>query len=76
MYQVTETFNTTHDKDEALATALSTILAKEPAEKCEIIDNETGEVLFVYEHGNVDYMAGDFAKALINAVVDSLRENE
>lgn len=47
--------------------AAITAITKQTNNELEIIDNETGIILFHYVHGTVKWMDGDFAQRLVNS---------
>lgn len=59
---------TTTDKRDAVKTAKAVLQLKECLGynfSIDITDGETGEVLFTFNHGNVEYIEGSFARLLI-----------
>lgn len=53
-----------NSKDILLGAAYNAMRCYSNEESLLITDNDTGEVLFQYEHGAVKWMDGDFARAL------------
>lgn len=47
--------------------AAITAITKQTNNELEIIDNETGTILFHYVHSTVKWMDGDFAQRLVNS---------
>lgn len=59
---------TTTDKRDAVKTAKAVLQLKECLGhnfSIDITDGETGEVLFAFNRGNVEYIEGNFARLLI-----------
>lgn len=59
---------TTTDRRDAVKTAKAVLQLKEVIGfnfSLDITDGETGEVLFTFNHGNIEYIEGDFARLLI-----------
>lgn len=61
------TYATTNKRD-AVKTAQAVLQLKECLGynfSIDIIDGETSEVLFTFNHGNIEYIEGNFARLLI-----------
>lgn len=59
---------TTTDKRDAVKTARAVLQLKESLGynfSIDITDGETGEVLLTFNHGNIEYIEGNFARLLI-----------
>lgn len=57
---------TTTDKQDAVKTVRAVIQLKNVIDiSLDIVNGETGEVLFSFRRGNVEYIDGEFARLLI-----------
>ena len=70
MYNITDHFTTPkREYKDAIDHAIDWMLSNDTGACCEIIDGDTGELLFQYKNGNVDYIEGGFARDMVNAIV-------
>ena len=59
------TYEDEHDKVGCFAKIKSILMGCSSPKKIIITDNSTGELLFVFEQGNVEYMQGEFAERFL-----------
>lgn len=70
MYNITDHFITpTREYQHAIDHAIDCMFFHDTMSRCEIIDDDTGELLFDYKNGNVEYIEGSFAQNIINAFI-------
>lgn len=77
MYNITDHFTTPKRKyQDAIDHAIDCMLSKDSGASCEIIESDTGELLFQYKNGNVDYIEGGFARDMINAIAHNCGQSQ
>jgi hypothetical protein len=70
MYNITHHFIThTREYQHAIDYAIDSMFFHDTNSRYEIIDDDTGELLFDYKNGNVEYIKGSFAQNIINAFI-------
>ena len=69
MYNITDHFTTPkRNYQNAIDHAIDCMLSNDRGASCEIIDGDTGELLFQYTNGNVEYIEGGFARGIVGAI--------
>lgn len=70
MYTVVDRFETDYEvTQELIAHVVDCIFCDDGSRaQCEVVDGNTGEVLFTYRNGNVTYIEGEFAKQILRFI--------
>ena len=69
MYNITDHFTTPkREYKDAIDHAIDCMFSNDTGACCEIIDGDTGELLFQYKNGNVEYIEGGFARGIVGAI--------
>lgn len=77
MYNITDHFTTPkREYQDAIDHAIDWMLSNDKGVCCEIIDGDTGELLFQYTNGNVEYIEGGFARDMVNAIVHNCERSQ
>lgn len=57
-------------REDIVASALGIVVENSAETTAQIVDSETGEVMFIYKNGNVDYIQGDFAVEMVKYAIN------
>lgn len=61
-YLTRKTYEDKCDETDCFVEIKGILMRNFSPEKSVITDNSTGELLFIFERGNIEYMQGEFAK--------------